>query len=124
MIHFFPKRMPYRPTAKTEARRAATREAIIHAALDQLAEGGYASAGVQTVASRAGIATGTVYRHFDSKSELFAEAFRRASQREVDVFAEATADDGRSATERIAAATEAFSRAKASRSDTNRHSRQ
>src|SRR6476661_4069680 len=102
--------MPYRPTERTEARKAATRERIVAAALDQLAEGGYASATVQAVAARAGVATGSVYRHFPSKSDLFAEVFRRASQREMDVFAEATADDGRSAGERIAAATEAFAR--------------
>ena len=51
--------MPYRPTPKTEARRAATRERIVRAAIDQLADGGYASAGVQTVATRAGVATGS-----------------------------------------------------------------
>src|SRR5436190_1652825 len=102
--------MPYRPTERTEARKAETRERIVAAAIDQLAEGGYASATVQAVAARAGVATGSLYRHFPSKSDLFAEVFRRASQRETDVFAAATADDGRSATERIAAATEAFAR--------------
>ena len=40
------------------------------------------------VARRAGVATGSVYRHFPSKGDLFAEAFRRASQREVDVLVE------------------------------------
>src|SRR4051794_29392311 len=100
--------MPYRPTERTERRKAEARERIVSAALTQLAEGGYASATVQTVAARAGVATGSVYRHFTSKSELFAEVFRRASQREMDVFGEATADDGRSAAERIAAATDAF----------------
>src|SRR3954468_1468599 len=83
--------MPYRPTAKTEARRTATRERIVDAALDQLADGGYASAGVQAVAERAGVATGTVYRHFPTKSDLFAEVFRTASQREVDAVARAAA---------------------------------
>jgi AcrR family transcriptional regulator len=102
--------MPYRPTERTEERKARARESIVAAALDQLAEGGYASATVQAVAGRAGVATGTLYRHFPSKAELFAEAFRRASQREMDVFERATADDGRSAGERIAAATEAFAR--------------
>jgi AcrR family transcriptional regulator len=102
--------MPYRPTERTKQRKAEGRERIVAAALDQLAEGGYSSASVQTVAARAGVATGTVYRHFRSKSELFAEVFRRASQREMDVFAEATHDDGRDATERVAAATEAFAR--------------
>src|SRR3982750_1736225 len=102
--------MPYRPTERTRARQAEVRERITAAALDQVAEGGYSWASVHVVAARAGVATGTVYRHFASKSELFAEVFRRASQREVDVFAEATVDDGRSARERIAAATEAFAR--------------
>jgi AcrR family transcriptional regulator len=102
--------MPYRPTERTEQRKAQQREKIVAAAMDQLADGGYASATVQTVAKRAGVATGTVYRHFPSKSDLFAEVFRRASQREVEAFTQATRDDGRSATERIAAATEAFAR--------------
>jgi AcrR family transcriptional regulator len=102
--------MPYRPTEKTEARRAATRERIVGAALEQLAEGGYASASVQAIAARAGIATGTVYRHFPSKSKLFAEVFRRASARELNVVAEVAAEDGRPARERLAAAAEAFAR--------------
>lgn len=100
--------MPYRPTERTEARKAATRERIVAAALDQLAEGGYASAGVQAVAARAGVATGTVYKHFPSKADLFAEVFRRASQREVDVLAEM--DASLPVTQRVAAGAEAFAR--------------
>lgn len=103
--------MPYRPTERTEARRAETRERIVSAALGQLAEGGYASASVQAVALRAGIATGSVYRHFPSKGELFAEVFRRASQRELDVVRDvAEGEPGRPARERIAAGLEAFAR--------------
>jgi AcrR family transcriptional regulator len=110
VIHFFVRPMPYRPTERTEARTAATRERIVSAALDQLAEGGYASASVQAVASRAGVATGSVYRHFPSKGELFAEVFRRASAREVAVFEEVVADEDRPAAERVATAVEAFAR--------------
>ena len=102
--------MAYRATERTEARRAATRERIVAAALEQVAEGGYGSAGVQAVAARAGVAVGTVYRHFPSKGDLFAEAFRRASQRELDVVIEVSAADFGSARERIAAAVEAFCR--------------
>src|SRR3954471_15856572 len=101
--------MPYRPTERTEARKAATRERVIAAALEQVAEGGYASASVQAVAGRAGLAVGTLYRHFPSKAELFAEVFRRASQRELDVLIEVSSADGSTA-ERVARAAEAFSR--------------
>jgi AcrR family transcriptional regulator len=102
--------MAYRATRRTEARKAATRERIVVAALEQVADGGYASAGVHAVAARAGVAVGTVYRHFPSKAELFAEVFRRASQRELDVVTEVTAADGRPASERCAAGVEAFCR--------------
>jgi AcrR family transcriptional regulator len=102
--------MAYRPTERTEARRARTRERIVAAALDQVAEGGYASASVQAVAERAGVAVGTVYRHFPSKAGLFAEVFSRASQRELDVVADVAAGDDRPAAERVAAAVEAFCR--------------
>jgi|SRR5436190_4605570 len=102
--------MPYRPTPRTEARRAEVRERIVRAAWDLIAHGGYAEARVAAVAKRAGIATGTVYRHFPSKAELFAEVFRRASQREVDAMAEATRPDGRPAAERAAAAAEIWAR--------------
>ncbi|HEY1274278.1 MAG TPA: TetR/AcrR family transcriptional regulator [Thermoleophilaceae bacterium] len=102
--------MPYRPTARTEARKAATRERIVGAALEQVARGGYASASVQAVADRAGVAVGTVYRHFPSKAGLFSEVFVRASERELDVVVETSEADGRGAPERVAAAVEAFCR--------------
>jgi AcrR family transcriptional regulator len=81
--------MAYRPTERTEARRAAARERIVRAAHDVVARGGFGAASVATVAAGAGIATGTVYRHFSSKADLFAEVFRRAAQHEVDAVAAA-----------------------------------
>ena len=102
--------MPYRETAHTRARRDAVRERIVAAAREQVAEGGYASASVQAVARRAGVATGSVYRHFPSKAALFAEVFRRASQRELDLVIALTANEGLRPSERVAAAVEAFSR--------------
>jgi AcrR family transcriptional regulator len=101
--------MPYRPTDRTRARLAAARETIVVAAMDQLAEGGYASASVVAVARRAGVATGSVYRHFPSKSELFAEVFRRASQTEVDALKRMTTR-GEPVRDRLAAWVEAFVR--------------
>jgi AcrR family transcriptional regulator len=102
--------MPYRATERTELRKAQTRERIVAAALDLLAEGGYASAGVQAVAARAGVATGSLYRHFASKDELFTEVFRRAAARELAAVQRSAEDDGRDVRERIAAGAEAFAR--------------
>jgi AcrR family transcriptional regulator len=101
--------VPYRPTERTEARRARAREGIVLAAQDLIAQGGYRAAQVGAVARGAGVATGTVYRHFPSKAELFAEVFRRASQREVDAAAAAGAGPG-PARERLAAGVETFAR--------------
>ena len=102
--------MAYRPTERTEARKAVARERIAAAALAQVAEGGYSSASVQTVAGRAGVAVGTLYRHFPSKAELFAEVFRRAAERELAVVAEVMSGTGRPVEERAAAGVEAFCR--------------
>jgi AcrR family transcriptional regulator len=102
--------MPYRPTAKTEARKAQTRERIVAAAHERVAAGGFAGAGVQATAAAAGVAVGTVYRYFPSKAELFAEVFTRASERELAVLVEVSRADGRCAHERVAAAVEAFCR--------------
>jgi AcrR family transcriptional regulator len=101
--------VPYRPTARTEARRTAARERIVRAATELVAHGGYREAQVAAVAQRARVATGTVYRHFPSKADLLTEVFRVASQREVDAVAAATAATG-TAAQRTAAAVETFAR--------------
>jgi len=99
----------YRVTERTEAKRIATRERVVAAAHELIAHGGYREAGVAAVAARAGVATGSVYRHFGSKAELFAEVFRRASQREVDAVAAAAAG-APDTPARIAAGVETFAR--------------
>ena len=108
MVHFFA--MAYRSTERTEARRAETRHRITAAARELIAEGGYVAAQVAAVADRAGVAVGTVYRHFPSKSDLFAEVFREASQHEVDAMRAATEGTTGPAPVRIAAGIEAFAR--------------
>jgi AcrR family transcriptional regulator len=102
--------VPYRRTERIEARTAATRRRIVAAARELIARGGYAEAQVASVAARAQVATGTVYRHFPSKADLFAEVFRAASQREVDAVAAAAGAAAGPARARIAAAVEAFAR--------------
>lgn len=86
--------MAYRPTDLTERRKAAIRARIVAAAHKRVARGGFREAQVAAVAEAAGIATGTVYRHFESKAALCAEVFRRASQQEVDVMAAIAAEGG------------------------------
>src|SRR3954452_7691208 len=81
--------MAYRTTERALARRTAVRERILHAALTIVAREGFGAAQVAAVAGEAGVATGTVYRHYASKADLFAEVFRRAAQREVDAVAAA-----------------------------------
>ena len=101
--------MAYRRTERTEARLADARERIVAGALAQVAAGGYASASVQAVAARAGVATGSVYRHFPSKVELFGEVFRRQARQELGVLEEIATHDA-PALERLAEATEVLAR--------------
>ena len=103
--------MAYRSTERTEARRAEVRERIVTSARELIAEGGYVAAQVAPVAARAGVAVGTVYRYFPSKSDLFAQVFREASQREVDAMRDAVrSDPSAPAPERVAAGVEEFAR--------------
>lgn len=77
--------MAYRQTPAVEARLQDNRGRILEAARTLVSEGGWREAQVASIASAAGFATGTVYRYFPSKAELFAEVLSRVSQREVDV---------------------------------------
>ena len=91
--------------------RTDTRSRLLEAARAITEEEGYGAASVLAIASRAGVASGTLYRHFPSKAELFAEVFRRVSQREVDAArAAAVAADGDGATAALRAAIETFAR--------------
>jgi AcrR family transcriptional regulator len=98
----------YRRTPEIQARIDAQRAAIVAAAAALLAEGGYARCSVAAVAARAGVAAGTVYKHFDGKVALIAEVFRSIVTHEVDVVREAAASG--SALDRATAVIETFSR--------------
>jgi AcrR family transcriptional regulator len=86
--------MAYRQTPAVEARLQDNRSRILSCARTLVSEGGWREAQVASVAAAAGIATGTVYRYFPSKAELFAEVLGKVSQREVDVLAEIAGSDG------------------------------
>ncbi len=83
--------MAYRETEKMRNRKAQARQHILDCAYRCVIEGGFRSAQITHVAKAAEVATGTIYRHFESKEELFAEIFRTATQREVNKVAEALA---------------------------------
>jgi AcrR family transcriptional regulator len=69
--------------------QAPTRERLLRAARAVIEEGGYSAATVAAIADRAGVAAGTLYRHFSSKEELFVELFRAVCDREVEAMREA-----------------------------------
>jgi len=66
-------------TSRQDARAAkiaARRDAILEAALDEFSAKGFASARLEDVAKRAGIAKGTIYLYFADKESLFQELIR------------------------------------------------
>src|SRR6516164_2737276 len=85
MLHFLFARfaMPYRRTANVARKLAARHDAILAAACEAAAEGGMAAVQIAPVAARAGIATGTVYRYFPSKTDLVAALAAALGEREM-----------------------------------------
>jgi AcrR family transcriptional regulator len=80
-----------------------TRLRLLAAAQELIEEGGYGAASVIAIAARAGVAAGTLYRHFASKEELFVEVFRTVCEREERAMRAAGSEmpDGAGATERL-----------------------
>ena len=85
----------------TQVAVASTRERLLLAARELIEHGGYGAASVVAITTRAGLAAGTLYRHFDSKEELFVEVFRSVCDRELQAAAMAASDVGGSHTERL-----------------------
>src|SRR5712691_9065799 len=83
--------MPYRQTENVARKLAARQAAILAAACDAAAEGGMAAVQIAPVAERAGIAAGTVYRYFPSKTELVAALVAELAAREIGALARAAA---------------------------------
>jgi len=78
------RNMPYRPTPKTRARRAAQIDSLLKTAVAIVAADGFQGLTISRLAQQAGIATGTVYKYFDSKAHLCSAVFRRATEKEVE----------------------------------------
>jgi len=99
--------MVYRQTEKATQRLADKRARILAAARDLVADGGWGVAQVDTVAAKADVATGTVYRHWSSKAELCAEIVATVSAREVGIVA-AVVDAEGTPVDKLEAAIRAF----------------
>jgi AcrR family transcriptional regulator len=109
MNHCFTTIVPYRTTPAIRARIEAQRDTVVAAAIAVLTEYGYRGCSVAAVAARAGVATGTVYKHFASKAELVGEVFEQVVSGEVAAVAAAAAIPDRPV-ERVVAVLETFAR--------------
>jgi len=83
--------MAYRRTDKVARRLAARHEAIIAAARSLAAERGMAAVQIAPVARRTGIAAGTVYRYFPSKTAVVSALVTAVSEREIAAMRQAAA---------------------------------
>ena len=75
--------MAYRRTENVVRRLAAREDAILAAATAVAGEGGMEAVQIAVVAERAGIAAGTVYRYFPSKTDLVGELVAGVATREI-----------------------------------------
>lgn len=86
---------------------ADTRRRLLSAAVEVLQDGGYGAASVAAISTRAGLAAGTLYRHFPSKADLFVEVFRTVADQELAAIQSAV-DIAATAGERIDAVVATF----------------
>jgi AcrR family transcriptional regulator len=62
------------PRPRGRPRKAVTSEAIVEATLAVLAERGFQAATIEAIAARAGVGKNTIYRRWETKEELIADA--------------------------------------------------
>ncbi|WP_020111447.1 TetR/AcrR family transcriptional regulator [Rhodococcus sp. 114MFTsu3.1] len=86
--------MPYRRTSAVQARIDAGREKLFDAAVEVLSSQGYRGLSIASVAAAAGVSAGSVYTHFDSKSDLVVAIFRTVCGREVQAVVDAAGASG------------------------------
>jgi AcrR family transcriptional regulator len=89
---------------------AGTRERLLAAGRELIEAGGYGAAPVAAIAERAGVAAGTLYRHFPSKAELFLEVFRVVCRGEERAMLAAADEAGPNAVDRLEAVLTTFAR--------------
>ncbi len=91
------------PSGSTAARRdgEATRQKLLRAALELYTTIGYRATTTPAIAARAGVAEGTIYRHFSGKEHLLNEVYRAAQRWVIAVVQEAEAERTGRAPERL-----------------------
>ncbi len=99
--------MPYRRTENVVRRLAQREQTIVDAARAAAVAGGMSAVQIAAVAERAGIASGTVYRYFPSKSDLVSELVAAVAERMLDAM-RAAADAAPGPLSALAAAIAAF----------------
>jgi AcrR family transcriptional regulator len=101
--------MGYKRSALMEERLADNRQRILLSARKLVAQGGFRAAQIAAVAADAGLSTGSIYRYFPSKAELFVEVLGEAVRHEIDILKRISREPG-SAAERLLRAVDAFAR--------------
>lgn len=64
------------PTSLADPRIERTRRVVLDAAVEVIAEHGFAGTTIHAIATRSGVARSTIYRNWDGRSELLLEAVR------------------------------------------------
>lgn len=101
--------MSFKRSALMEERLADNRQRILLSARKLVAEGGFRAAQIAAVAADAGLSTGSIYRYFPSKAELFVEVLGEAVKHEIDILRSVVRSEG-TAGERLRRAVESFAR--------------
>jgi len=101
--------MSYRPTDKTEARKKSQHALLLSSAMKIVSIRGFQGLTIVAVAEEAEVATGTVYKYFESKAILCTEVFRQGSEKEVHQVQQAAFPDApKSCKERLTHAIQTF----------------
>ena len=85
-----------------------TRQRLIRTALELFTTRGYHDTTTAQIAKKAGIAEGTIYRHFPSKQQLLNELYRAALRWAINVVQESGRDTGAAARAQLAAIAHRF----------------
>jgi AcrR family transcriptional regulator len=90
-------------TQTTTARRdgEATRQRLLRAALDLYTSIGFRATTTPAIAARAGVAEGTIYRHFSGKEHLLNEVYREAQRWGASSVTQAEGEDSFRPSERL-----------------------